>query len=48
MIVEKCPYCTKRFKGKTKHQVDVQVMVHKITKHTDKIKMTEENGKTKS
>lgn len=38
-ISKKCEYCPKKFKGETEHQVDSYILIHKINKHPEKIKI---------
>ena len=43
-----CPYCSRKFEGFTKHQVEYYLKHHNISKHLDKVKFEEkevtENG----
>ncbi len=41
MEKRECPYCDKKFEGSTVNQVEKQLIVHKVTKHSDKVKIVE-------
>jgi len=40
-IKKKCPYCGKEFLGVTESQADNNLIIHKISKHKDKVKIIE-------
>jgi len=48
MVEKKCDYCDKVINGANKKQLDYLILQHKISKHPDKIKITEEeDGNTR-
>ena len=37
----KCDFCDREFEGFTKNQVEKQLLIHKINRHSDKIEIKE-------
>lgn len=41
METRECEYCDMKFEGATEKQVETQLTIHKITKHSDKVEIRE-------
>lgn len=41
MVDKKCPYCEKMFSGQSDKQIDYLILIHKLSKHPDKIEIRE-------
>ena len=41
MIKKKCKYCNEKFEGSTEKEVDTKMVMHKLTKHRNKVEIKE-------
>ena len=41
MVEKECEYCEKKFNGINDKQVDAQIIIHKVTRHSDRVELKE-------